>query len=53
MKSSDSYRCKIKYQRSTFYVASTALEARNEQVRQASRFQIDHSGGEIHSNAMG
>ena len=53
MKSSDSYRCKIKYHRSTFYVASTALEARNEQVRQASRFQIDHSGGEIHSNAMG
>ena len=53
MNSSDSYRCKIKYHRSTFYVAGTALEARNEQVRHASCLQIDHSGGEIHSNAMG
>ena len=47
MKSSDSYRCKIKYDRSTFYVAGTA------QVRHASCLQIDHSGGGIHSNAIG
>ena len=52
MKSSDSYRCKIKYHRNTFYVTGTALEARNEQARHASCFQIYHSGGEIHSNAM-